>query len=547
MTLPTNLKFIPNIVPGGFMTDAPYTTQFKDIADAINTIGDTVNNLEIRFNVNYTGLGGVYPGYLVINRKIGGSNATDSFGGNKCLLKTIDGQYVAAWYEFDGTTRNWFIKKARSPYLNWSNMLETSKQPTTVASVGATAQNQNTPMLCQNPNDGTLLYIYGNRIGTQTVNCVPFTYNSDGTWTAGTPVTIHSQASLSVSGLGDCVFTNNQFVYIHRDSGAAPSLPRVRIFTSPTGATWTLRHVYQNLYFGGAAWGLGSSPDQRRLIKMDGNYLLAMWEWMDGSARANIGWAISPDGGTTWPGIFDAATGFNSTWVDTGYNVAPGYATGNVFPVSAGGTNPGVTFQGSGFSGTTYSAWDATFIPGTTKVGLVYRNFGGGVANIGYRYAEFDRTENSNFGGWTAYADHVNISPHAEILYPLLDVTDGIARATWIQRQDLAVAGNTLHQALRYCRSDTTDRTNQLDWQDERVLLPFGSDLNSSTRTVAYREWTFLRQAYPGLESQAIDTINGVAMLPVLFSRLDLAVASGSPSMEICLKFLPVSQIDLPF
>jgi hypothetical protein len=536
VTLPQlNLQRVtPQTLPGGTLYDQIMQDVLRRIGDNFATLEETVNNIINNTGVVNIGFG-TSAGAWVIGQ---GKSAISVFAeqqtfGNECLRLMADGQLVVAWLEFisnsGGNHYAYRMMKAASPYNLWTNLEGTAQEPTEyeLPDLSAPAAAQRCPIFVQNTTTGSLLFFYQD-IGANTIMAKQFTY-SGGNWAAGSSITVVTAAAVAIH-LGNAICTSTTILL----SGWLNGTDVGRVFAaSVTGETvWS-----QTAQFGGAFNG----GQQKRFVDMGDGRVVMLLEGTDPaiSGTRSLGWALSRDGGLSFP------VGDGTGLQDIGY---AGDESGWMFPSTAGTFVTG-NFVFSGLA----ASWSAARIGTTERIGLVY--LAENVATSGNRdsgifYAEFDLETLT----WTAQDDHIRLTPHGQgtssgkltttdgsgnstdISSKAVCATDGVPRAFWLHAYETGL-GSDVPVGIHYRRViDDGDALSDIDWQTQREAIFFGG-----TRGEQY----FSSSQFCGCKEGTV-TIGDVDFYPVCWVRRRDAGSALGARMEIMFQLLPLAVLDAP-
>ena len=554
MALPfVNLFSAVEVVPGGrFGVSDPGTESLlNNLNTVINNIVNEVNNVSsTTVNIALGQGGGVRPvtiGYTTPGRSdISLESITK---GNEILRLHTSGQMIVAWREYTGAGALYeiFLKKAYSPYLQWTNLAGDSQEPTKLAPPFTQTANQSV-VICVNRSNGDLnVFTYD----TTALAIKQYIYSFDGAnfslstsnnTVIGAPVGLY---------LGDALSTADRMILLASEGGGVgASVGNVITALNNIPTAWGQVARYGNTYFGGAIFGFTGFGDQKRLIDMGGGRILALMETCSSTvADQNIAWAMSKDNGATWP-QGDTTT---STLQEINY---PGDATGWVIPQTAGGAWNTGNIMNSGFGGFgVHACWNAAPIAGTSRVGLVFLGkpdptTAGQLSGI--LYTEFDADALS----WTPQASHVRLTPQclanvagtsSKLTYSsggfawdmagkCICGSDGVVRVFWMHGYDLSGNDDPL-TGIHYRRlaSDGV-ATDTSDWWSEREVIPF----SAITPNAAVRFGEFC-----GCKEGAV-IINGKLFYPVMWTQRQGSFSKNMAYTELMLALIPIGLIDLP-
>ena len=551
MALPTNLKFIPNIVPGGFMTDAPYTTQFKDIADALNNTNTVVNNIEEIINII---LGGLFT--FESYRKVGTfkgvnfDNIGKPTGGNETLLKTRDGALALLWHD-KGNAAPFYIGAAiaEPPYDTWTQIDGTNAGQITRISAVSTAGSNGYVFACVCPITNNIYFVEENNSGGAVGwRVTELTYGGDNTWSVGSNVTVTPTVGVSnlTTGGVAAIVAYEDYTKLLCDglNSITKSLSTNRIGAVYRGtngvlpATWTEQVWYSGISddAGGAttrvAWSRGA---QHKLIKMDGDYLLYLFELGDGASPAvyNLWYSLSSDKGETWDYL--ALAGPNQTIdIRTGST----QRTGHMLPVTATSQQPTTDFifpAQTGIVSTARRNWGATYIPGTTKVAITYC----GKCNdaFGVYYCEFDRLARNGRGGFTDSTDHVRLSTFGIERQATAIPIDALNRyGFWFHGQGLDVNAAGFQESLHTITAHRSeDPLTRASWTTDKYI--YGSRTGPN----------LIGPVHMAISTGGVETVNGVQCLPMVIFKNDVNMDTFDDGSEIIFKLWPIAALASPF
>jgi hypothetical protein len=511
---PINLFEAVEVVPGGRFNADPATEALinflnnvlNEITNEVNNQGDTVVNLSLS--------SGGLDGYDVIGYAPLNDSANYPGSGNLTLQKMEDGQLVAIWISYSSANvKTYSLVKAESPYLEWTSLDGTSASPTTISiNDGAVPEQQTRPVMCQDAATQNL-YVFTYESDVMTWRCHTFSYSAR-VWTLTDTVTVYVASSNVNSKLTAAVAMGGWVTF-----GTLNTDFDFIILRGVITATATIGWIQMINY---AGWENGSGKhdffivnDQARFLPV-GNSLMVLWQVQDSGGEINIAFAVSPDGGGTWP-FFSNLIAPDRFYVDD----MGGVATGMLLATS-GSTHTTTMKAGQPAAGSeTGCAFDARVIEGTggTKVGLLYIDDGG------IRYAEYDTVT-----GWNATANHLILSPYSLARYPFLCTSGGVVRALWLNRHLLTTI---YEKAIAYRRVKTGGtRTNLIDWQMQRNRLLLHSNIDEAGAS------SF------SVCPQGIVTINTAEYLPVMFARSLNPIADSNTA--ICFRLLPIASLDAP-
>lgn len=537
----------PQMVPGGQFTD-PFLDDFRrELQDVVGDIYENLNILAV--DISVTGQGGV-PTYVVGHSDYGTTAGTPPahqqlIGGATCILVTeTDKQIIVGfWYLSDSSTNEYTVALVKSmyPYKVWSNLAGTSKTPTTIVYTGSATHNSGNPSLCENASGDILVGYYDTNASAPKVA----RYVRDGLhWEYSATTTLATTYSFDNATLGEIIASedaggNEILLYGRVDNRGG--VESAHIYkqeagswgTGPVG-TWT--RYYDPSSTSCVTLGALAGEDCR-LIKMDGDYVLALWPWRGNSTdlRYTLLYAISEDGGETWP-----------TGACSGTDYAVGYpdnASGSIFPLN-GGTPPvsqaNMVGPGTGSASVVGRTWDAAYLPGTTKVGIVLWGdaVSGHVHNqrAGLRYLEFDRTYNSETGGADSLSEWVTITRQVPIVSAMLSCSDGTPRVVWGQ----GVSTSALDGALCLMFSEVIPGANPLNplaWTTPKQVINFSDSFSVGEQIKHYQ--------FTAPVTGVFEDAAGLVIWPILACRYNLdATALGSPSSQAVLFLLAIEQLE---
>lgn len=437
MTAPVKVKLIPEIVPGGMVSD-PYDNRWKQLEDALSNLQGQIANINLSVT---TITGSVDSSYQSVPTPVTQAIAN---GGNRTLLYTIDNQFV--WIIADQTgagvtsKQTYYGVKMAAPYTTWTALDGTfSPIATTLytqASGNAAAAPLGCPLCVQDRQTQDLWLITPDNTATRNVVSTRLIYNGNGTWTPGATTTIDALAVGTVQNLGGVIqASDNALLYICPGVNNGSVLANIyRGVITGVAIVWTPVANY-------ATGGLYPTTGQvKRLVQMDGTNILALMEFYEatGPNRANLAYAVSADNGVTWSAVPDGK-----------------------FLVAVN-----ANMVGGGNSTNSLTTWDATAIPSSTRAAVVYAA-NAAVGTAGVKYAEFDRVG----AAWTAQASHFNLNAQTLEQMPRVNIdSTGTIRVMWLHNY-----GSNSNLSLFYRRTNGSSPLTASSWKAIQAPFPLAT------------------------------------------------------------------------